>query len=196
MRISPSDGALLERFLGGRGLGARLLYEQVGPQVDPLAPDNLLIFTAGPLCGTAWPTSARTHVTFKSPLTGAYGYSNSGGFFGPELARAGFDALLISGRAPQPVILRGRCHQLQYGSTVVRHRECDIRSRQCKASHPFLDVAVFSAFGTQKPAPSGCVVEEIVNLDGRPLRMRCRSRRTDLAAIGLDLPGGIGACRL
>lgn len=101
---TPPD--LLRRFIGGRGLGAKLLYDLVGPDVDPLGPDNCLIFTAGPLAGTPWPTSARVHVTFKSPLTGAYGYANSGGHFVAELKHAGFDALIITGRAPQPSILR------------------------------------------------------------------------------------------
>ena len=96
----------LRRFLGGRGLGAKLLYERVGPSVGPLSPDNELIFTAGPLAGTPWPTSARLHVTFKSPLTGAYGYANSGGFFAAEMRHAGYDAIIITGRAPEPSVLR------------------------------------------------------------------------------------------
>jgi aldehyde:ferredoxin oxidoreductase len=87
-------------------LGAKLLFDLVGPDVEPLSPDNYLIFTAGPLAGTPWPTSARLHVTYKSPLTGAYGYANSGGFFAAEMRHAGYDAILITGRAPQPSILR------------------------------------------------------------------------------------------
>ncbi len=101
---TPAD--LLRRFIGGRGLGAKLLYDLVGPEVDPCSPDNYLIFTAGPLAGTPWPTSARVHVTFKSPLTGIYGYANSGGHFVAELKHAGYDALLITGRAPRPSLLR------------------------------------------------------------------------------------------
>ncbi|MCL7453305.1 MAG: aldehyde ferredoxin oxidoreductase family protein [Anaerolineae bacterium] len=96
----------LRQFVGGRGLGAKLLFELVGPGVEPLSPENYLIFTAGPLAGTPWPTSARLHVTFKSPLTGVYGYANSGGFFAAELRHAGYDAVLITGRAPQPSVLR------------------------------------------------------------------------------------------
>ena len=71
--IIDTPPALLRDYLGGRGLGARLLYELVGPEVDPLGPENYLICTAAPLAGTPWPTSARMHVTFNSPLTGAYG---------------------------------------------------------------------------------------------------------------------------
>jgi aldehyde:ferredoxin oxidoreductase len=106
IRTSDTDPADLRKFLGGRGLGAKLLFERVGPTVDPLSPDNILVFTAGPLAGSPWPTSSRLHITFKSPLTEAYGYANSGGFFGAELSHAGYDALIITGRAPHPVTLR------------------------------------------------------------------------------------------
>ena len=103
--IEPSDPDALRLFLGGRGLASKILYDRVGPEVEPLSPDNLLIFSIGPLGGTPWPTSGRGHVTFKSPLTNAYGHSNSGGDFGAELAKAGYDALVISGQAPSPVYL-------------------------------------------------------------------------------------------
>ncbi|MGD9316421.1 MAG: aldehyde ferredoxin oxidoreductase family protein [Anaerolineae bacterium] len=106
IEIVETPAETLRQFLGGRGLGAKLLYDLVGPSVEPLSPGNVLIFAAGPLAGTPWPTSARLHVTFKSPLTGAYGYANSGGFFAAEMRHAGYDAILITGRAPQPSVLR------------------------------------------------------------------------------------------
>jgi aldehyde:ferredoxin oxidoreductase len=104
--ITDTPPDLLRDYLGGRGLGARLLYDLVGPEVDPLGPENYLIFTAAPLAGTPWPTSARMHVTFKSPATGAYGYANTGGQIVSQLRHAGYDALLVTGRAPTPSILR------------------------------------------------------------------------------------------
>jgi aldehyde:ferredoxin oxidoreductase len=103
--VAETSSQLLRTFLGGRGLGAKLLYDHVGPDVEPLSPDNLLIFSAGLLAGTPWPTSARLHVTFKSPLTGAYGYANSGGFFVAEMRHAGYDTIVISGGAAQPSVL-------------------------------------------------------------------------------------------
>jgi aldehyde:ferredoxin oxidoreductase len=106
IKIVETPAETLRQFMGGRGLGAKLLFDLVGPDVEPLSPSNYLILTAGPLAGTPWPTSARLHVTFKSPLTGAYGYANSGGFFVAEMAHAGYDAILITGRAPQPSVLR------------------------------------------------------------------------------------------
>ncbi|MGD8793650.1 MAG: aldehyde ferredoxin oxidoreductase family protein [Anaerolineae bacterium] len=105
IEIVETPAKILRQFLGGRGLGAKLLFDRVGPEVDPLSPGNCLIFTAGPLVGTPWPTSARLHVTFKSPLSGAYGYANSGGFFAAELRHAGYDALVVTGRAPEPSVL-------------------------------------------------------------------------------------------
>jgi len=101
----PTDPRMLEKWLGGRGYGAALLFDLVEPDVQPFDPENCLIFSTGRLNETSWPTASRYHVTFKSPATGAYGYANSGGHFGPELRRAGFDAIVISGRASEPVIL-------------------------------------------------------------------------------------------
>ena len=106
VHCQESDPALRQRFLGGRGLGARLLFDRVGPEIGPFDPGNCLIFTTGPFSDTPWPTASRYHVTFKSPATGAYGYANSGGHLAPELARAGFDALIVTGRAARPVYLR------------------------------------------------------------------------------------------
>jgi aldehyde:ferredoxin oxidoreductase len=102
---AETDPSLGARFLGGRGLGAKLLFDRVGPETAPFDPGNCLIFTTGPFSATPWPTASRYHVTFKSPATGAYGYANAGGHFAPELARAGFDALVITGKAETPVYL-------------------------------------------------------------------------------------------
>ena len=106
-KIEPCeyDAALAVGYLGGNGFGTRLLWEQVGPEVDPLAPESLLIFATGPLCGTLVPNSGRMEVVAKSPLTGIYGDANAGGFFGPELKFAGWDTIVVTGQAPHPVYL-------------------------------------------------------------------------------------------
>lgn len=105
VRVEKTDDQMLTQYLGGRGIGARLLMDLVSPQVQPFDPENCLIFTTGPFDATPWPAASRYHVTFKSPATGAYGYANSGGYFGPELRRAGYDALVISGKAPSPSLI-------------------------------------------------------------------------------------------
>jgi aldehyde:ferredoxin oxidoreductase len=99
------DPTLAETVLGGNGFGARLLWEHVGPEVDPLSPANLLIFSTGPLCGAPLPTSGRMEVIAKSPLTGIYGDANAGGAWGPELKFAGWDAIVLTGRATHPLYL-------------------------------------------------------------------------------------------
>jgi aldehyde:ferredoxin oxidoreductase len=92
-------------YVGGRGVGARYLWEEVDPQVDPLAPENRLIFATGPLTGTNASCGARYMVITKGPLTGCITTSNSGGHWGPELKFAGYDLLILQGRAERPVWL-------------------------------------------------------------------------------------------
>jgi len=103
--LQPLDSFLTTAFLGGRGLGAALLFRHIANPNEPFAPENPLIFAVGPFTGTPWPTGARYHVTFHSPLTGIYGYANGSGFFGPALRRAGYQALVITGCAERPVYL-------------------------------------------------------------------------------------------
>jgi aldehyde:ferredoxin oxidoreductase len=104
--IEETNPDLLNTWLGGRGLGAAILYDRVGPSVKPFDPQNCLIFTTAHLSATAWPASSRYHVTFKSPATGAYGYANAGGYFGSELRKAGYDALIVTGKADEPVMIK------------------------------------------------------------------------------------------
>jgi len=90
------------RYLGGTGLCARLLWDSVKPETKPLSEENLLIFATGPLNGVGFPPSGRYVVAAKSPLTGIWAESHAGGFFGPELKYAGYDAVIITGRAEKP----------------------------------------------------------------------------------------------
>ncbi|UCF97401.1 MAG: aldehyde ferredoxin oxidoreductase family protein [Spirochaetaceae bacterium] len=99
----PED--LIALYLGGRGLGAYLLYREVPAYVEPLSPKNKLIFLNGPLVGSLIPGSNKVNVTFKSPLTGTYSYSLCGGHWGPALRAAGFDGIIIRGKAERPVYL-------------------------------------------------------------------------------------------
>lgn len=99
------DRGMAERFLGGKGFGAKILFEQLPPQCDPLSPKNILVFATGPLTGTFAPASGRFEVCTKSPATGLWLDSNCGGFFGPELKQAGYDSIIIRGRASDPVLL-------------------------------------------------------------------------------------------
>ena len=101
----PIPTKMRELFLGGRGLDMYLMYNHITPGVDPLGPDNVAFISAGILAGTLASASARTHIAGKSPLTGFVGSTNMGGFFAPELRWAGFDHLVIKGKAAKPVYL-------------------------------------------------------------------------------------------
>jgi aldehyde:ferredoxin oxidoreductase len=92
-------------YLGGKGLGVYLLYHSLRPKTDPYDPGNILIFTQGPLTGTSFPTASRGAVITKSPLTGTFLDSYAGGLFGPCIKYAGYDALMITGKAKSPVYL-------------------------------------------------------------------------------------------
>ena len=91
-----------EQFLGGSGLAAKILFDELEPGVDPLGHDNRLIFMTGPLTGTSWP-STRYAVVGKSPLTGIYGEATASGHWGPQLKMAGYDGIIFEGRAENPV---------------------------------------------------------------------------------------------
>lgn len=99
------DTGLTAKFIGGRGMGTKFLYDDIDPKVDPLSPNNKLIFATGPLTGTAAPSSGRYMVVTKSPLTGTIACSNSGGYFPAEMKFAGYDFLIFEGKAPKPVYL-------------------------------------------------------------------------------------------
>ena len=97
------DKSLAHRFLGGRGFNSKLLYDAVGPDTDPLGPENLLMFATGPLVGTMFPTASRFNISAKSPQTGILGDTNAGGHFASEMKFAGYDQIVLEGRSGSPV---------------------------------------------------------------------------------------------
>ena len=88
-------------FLGGASLAARILYDYLTPDLDPLSADAPLLFLTGPMTGTSGPTTGRFVICGKSPATGLWAESNIGGFWGPELRAAGYDGLWITGKASE-----------------------------------------------------------------------------------------------
>jgi aldehyde:ferredoxin oxidoreductase len=103
--IEEPDDSLYKDFIGGYGIGAKILYNRMKPKADALGPDNILGLLAGPLCGTPVPTGARYTAVGKSPITGGWGDANSGGFFGPYLKFAGYDGVFFTGASKKPVYL-------------------------------------------------------------------------------------------
>jgi aldehyde:ferredoxin oxidoreductase len=99
---NPIPEEVLEKYIGGRGLGVKLLSEKLPVNIDPLNSNNLLIFTTGPFGGTTVPTNGRFSLVTKSPLTNGIFFSNSGGSFGVVMKRCGYDGILIQGKLKQP----------------------------------------------------------------------------------------------
>ncbi len=99
------DEKLCQEYIGGYGIGAKILYDHMKPKVDPLGPENILGLITGPLTGTIIPSGARYTAVAKSPLTGGWGDANSGGYFGPYLKFSGFDGVFFTGISPKPVYL-------------------------------------------------------------------------------------------
>lgn len=99
----PEEAA--KKYLGGRGLASKYLFDEVKPEISPLGPENKLIFMSGLLTGTLSPSAARYSVVAKSPLTGIWGQSNSGGRWGVDLKQSGFDGIIFEGISEKPVCL-------------------------------------------------------------------------------------------
>ncbi len=105
VRCEPLEQSVLQAFIGGTGLGAYLLYRFCPAGVEPLAPDNPLIFVTSPLVGTRLTTSSKFAVVTKSPLTGFIGDSLSSSFMATELKKTGYDALIVTGKSSSPTLL-------------------------------------------------------------------------------------------
>ena len=101
----PTNMEWAKAYLGSRGLGSKYLVEEVSPKVDPLSPENKIIWATGPLTGTMASIGGRYTVITKGPLTGAIACSNSGGYWGAELKMAGWDMIIFEGKSPKPVYL-------------------------------------------------------------------------------------------
>jgi aldehyde:ferredoxin oxidoreductase len=105
IKKDPLSPEMADRYLGGRGFVARMLYDELPPHVNPLEQKNMVIVATGPLTGHFLPASGKTHFGTKSPATGGYADSNMGGHFGPALKYAGYDVLVLTGKAKTPSYL-------------------------------------------------------------------------------------------
>ncbi|HEY3314100.1 MAG TPA: aldehyde ferredoxin oxidoreductase family protein [Bacillota bacterium] len=102
----PTPKEMAEKFLGGRGFAAKILFDELDPGVEPLSPDNLVVVASGPLSGVFLPGSGKITLASRSPATGGYGDSNMGGHLAAELKYAGYDAIVIRGAAARPSLIK------------------------------------------------------------------------------------------
>lgn len=106
IKTTNLDEKNAKKFVGGKGLGAKILYDNLKKNVDPLSPENIIIFASGPLTATLAPSSARWCVVTKSPLTNIFLDSQVGGSFGVKMKKAGFDFIIVRGKSSYPVYLK------------------------------------------------------------------------------------------
>lgn len=105
INVEKLDLEMAKKFLGGRGLGTKMLIDEIDPKIDALSSENKFMVVTGPLTGTATPTGGRYMVVTKSPLSGTVASSNSGGFWGAELKFAGYDAIIVEEKSDIPVYI-------------------------------------------------------------------------------------------
>ena len=105
IKREATNMTVAHEYIGARGMGVKIISDEVDPKADALGPDNKLVFAPGPFTGTFAPSGGRYNVITKSPLNGTIAASNSGGVFGPELKFAGYDALIVEGQSATPVYL-------------------------------------------------------------------------------------------
>ncbi|MGE5576120.1 MAG: aldehyde ferredoxin oxidoreductase C-terminal domain-containing protein [Syntrophothermus sp.] len=104
-RVEPLPEALAQDYIGGRGIAAKLLYDELPRGIDPLGPENKVVIASGPLAGVFLPAGGKVTIAAKSPATGGYGDSNMGGHLAAEMKYAGYDVIIIEGKAARPSYL-------------------------------------------------------------------------------------------
>ena len=116
--VTPTPKKMMKDYLGGSGFCSKILWDETGPETDPLGPDNPLLLLAGPCVGTAVPSAGRMAICARSPLTRLWGESDIGGYFGAEMRQSGYDGILIQGRTETPSYL-----SLLYGKAELKTAE-------------------------------------------------------------------------
>ena len=163
------DEVFYRRYLGGAGIVTYYLLKELQPGTDPLSPGNILVFALGPVTGTPVPGASRLCVGAKSPLSGGMAKSEAGGFFGYELKRAGFDALVVQGKADRPVYLwihngdvEIRDASYLWGQTVLQTQD----AIESELGEKRVRTASIGAAGERLAAIS-CVITDLRNAAGR-----------------------------
>ncbi|OYT30091.1 aldehyde ferredoxin oxidoreductase [Thermoplasmatales archaeon ex4572_165] len=127
--VSDTDLDFCKQFIGAKGLGAKILFDTLPKNTDPLSPENLLLFTTGPLTGTKIQTSGRGTVVTKSPSTGLYLDSHFGGIFASDMKKAGWDVINIKGKSEKPIYIEIK------DDLVTFHDAKDLWGMECQKTH-------------------------------------------------------------
>jgi len=180
--VEKIDISLVKAFIGGKGLGAYLLYKSLKGNEDPLSPENPIFFLTGPLTGTSFPTSGRCVVVSKSPLTGIYTDSHMGGYFGPELRKAGYDGIVIRGKSRELRYVYINDDRVEFKSAselrglLVDETIANLR----KMTHPKAHIACIGPAGENLVKVASIMVDR----DNDPLRAGIAARAGVGAVMG------------
>ena len=162
--------AYTREFIGGSSLGARLLWDSLDPKRDPLDPASPLLWVTGPLTGSGGPTTGRFTICARSPQTGLWGESHIGGFVGPELRFAGWDAVLIVGQANSPVYLWLHNGQAEIRDAAHLWGKADTYETQRvikeEVGEPMAHVACIGLAG-ENGVPYSCILSDHGRFAGR-----------------------------
>ncbi len=157
------------KFLGGRGFAAKILWDTLSPGTDALAPQNKLIFAAGPLTGFPLPNSGKLVVASKSPLTGGYGDGNIGTFAAVHIRKAGYDAIIIDGKATKPTILHVKDNLVEFVSAEDLWGLSSFEAEErLKKTYGAIAGIVSIGQGGENLVKFACVVSQQGRAGGRP----------------------------
>jgi aldehyde:ferredoxin oxidoreductase len=169
VKVKEIPEELERRYLGGAGINAYLLYNYLPPGVDPLSPENVLLFGSGLMTGHYDISTSRFEVSAKSPETGGHGRSNSGGFWGPELKFAGFQHLVITGRASQPTYLWIHDGEIEFRDASFLWGKDTYESQELildDLGNPKVQVALIGQAG-EKLVRFACIIHGLKRAAGR-----------------------------
>lgn len=167
--VETPDGEFFRRYVGGSALASYYLLRDLEPGVDPLGPDNVLVFAAGVISGTPVAGSSRFTVAAKSPLTGGFGEAEAGGWWGPEFKMAGFDAIVFRGRSPKPVYLwiKDGVAELRAASGIWGLPTAEAQEAiRAELGEPRARIAQCGPAG-EKLVRYACVINELKHANGR-----------------------------
>lgn len=156
-------------YPGGRALGAYILLREMLPGADPLGPDNILILANGLLTGAPFSTATRFSAIARSPLTGGFGESEAGGFWGPELKQAGWEAIVLTGRAPEPVYLWIKDDQVEIRDArhLWKHDPEEVQATIRQETGEKLARVLQIGLGAENLVRFGALTNELRHFNGR-----------------------------
>lgn len=157
-----------DSYLGGRGIGARLLLNELEKEVSPLEPENILVFATGPFQGTGVAGGGRNVILSVSPVTGSVSDSYAGGFFPHELGRSGYDGLIIRGQSDAPVYILIQSGKVEIlDATELWGRDVLRTDRLLRKRHPGARVATIG-LGGENRVQYACILNDVSRAAGRP----------------------------